>query len=561
PVQPQVTHVDFRRGVQGQGIINVTLSDPGVTADVREEGGRIVAVFPGAVLPASQERRLDVVDFATPVSLVDVLNQNGTARIAVQASGNYDYLAYQSDDRFTIEVKPAIEEEDEEEDPTGLGVQRAFTGEVLSLNFQDVEVRAVLQIIADFTGLNVVVSDTVRGNLTLRLRNVPWDQALDIILRTKGLTMRQNGNVIYVAPTEEVAAREKLELESRRQKTELVPLRSEVIQVNYAKAGDLGELLKSEEVSLLSARGQVTVDERTNTLLVQDVAEKITEIRNLVARLDVPVRQVIIDSRIVVASDDFSRELGVRFGASAVTDTDDGVVTTSGSLEGTNTVVGSAVNNLATTGQPFPVTVPSLTDRLGVNLGTTQTPFGRLALAILGQDYLLDLELSALQAEGRGEVLSNPRVITTDRAEAVIKQGMEIPYQVRTEDTIAVAFREANLELRVTPQITPDNRIIMDLSVTRNERGENVPSGVDGGFIPAINTREVQTQVLVNNGETVVLGGVFEHVTDSQLDKVPVLGDLPLLGRLFKRTNTLNEKDELLIFVTPQIIGEGIAVR
>ncbi len=561
----EINRVDFRRGPSGQALIGITLSDPSTAADVRLEGNRIVADFAGARLPRGQERRLDVTDFATPVTLVDALNRDGGARISVQPTGEYEYLAYQSENLYTIEIKPVIKDDDEDLRPE----KKVYTGEVLSLNFQDIEVRAVLQILADFTGLNVVVSDTVQGNLTLRLQNVPWDQALDIILRTKGLTMRQNGNVIYVAPTEEIAAREKLELEARKQITELAPLRSELIQVNYAKAADLGGLLKSEGSSLLSARGQVTVDDRTNSLLVQDVADHLVEVRDLVTRLDVPVRQVMIDARVVIARDDFSKELGVRFGASGVRrNGDEGVFALSGSattIDGSGAgatagIVNSVISNLNSTGQPFPVSIPSIDQRLGVRLGTSQDPFGRLAMALLGRDYLLDLELSALQAEGRGETLSNPRVITTDRTEAFIKQGREIPYQVVSEDGVNIQFKEAKLELIVTPQITPDNRVIMDLRINKNEQGQNVSTGT-GGSVPSIDTREIRTQVLVDNGETVVLGGVFEQVTSKTLDKVPFLGDIPAVGRLFQRRGNTNNKLELLIFVTPQIVTGDLAAR
>ncbi len=562
-----VKNIDFRRGTAGQAVISVKLSDPGITVNVREEGKQIVADFLGANLPRGQERRLDVTDFATPVTQVDALNQGNNARLSVQPIPPYTYLAYQADDTYTIEVKPFQEEKkDDELDPR----KKKFTGDLLSLNFQDIEVRAVLQIIADFTGQNVVVSDTVKGNLTLRLQNVPWDQALDIILRTKGLTMRQNGNVIYIAPTEEVAAREKLELEARKTVTELEPLRSELIQVNYAKAKDLRTLLKGGsagagggggqkgETSLLSPRGQVSVDDRTNTLLVQDIPGKLSEIRSLVTRLDVPVRQVMIDSRVVIANDNFSKELGIKWGFAGVRTNGDRLTSVAGTAAGTNTIVTSAVDNILATGQPYPTAVPPLLERLGVNLGVTN-PAGRLALAILGKDYLVDLELSALQAEGQGEILSNPRVVTTDRAEASIKQGFEVPYVTpgggNGPDT--VTFKEALLALIVTPQITPDDHIIMDLKVNKDE--PDFTRTVLGN--PPLRKREVRTQVLVNNGETVVLGGVFEQTTLNQLDKVPLLGDIPVLGRLFQRRRDADEKLELLIFVTPQIITEGIARR
>jgi len=558
-----LSDIDFRRGPQGEAIITVGLSEPSATVQVREEGDRIVADFRGVRLPPGQERRLDVTDFATPVTLIDAINRGDGARITVLPTGLYEYLAYQTDDAYTIEVKPVIEEE--EPDPE----EREYTGELLSLNFQDIEVRAVLQIIADFTGLNVVVSDTVQGNLTLRLQNVPWDQALDIILRTKGLDQRQNGNVIYIAPTEELLARERLRLEGQQDVARLAPLRSEIIQVNYAEAENLAQILiesqgqageEGDSGAILSGRGSVTVDTRTNSLLVSDIPEKLSEVRALVTRLDVPVRQVLIDSRVVIARDDYSRELGVRFGGSAVARTSDrGLIATSGNLTATDGITESAIENLQATGQPFPVAVPDLAQRLGVNLGIG-APTSSLAFAILGADYLLDLELSALQAEGRGEVLSNPRVITTDGREATILQGREIPFQSRGEDgVVTVSFREALLQLTVLPRITPDNRVIMDLNILKDELGEQVQTGI--GTEPSIDRREVNTQVLVNDGETVVLGGVFESFKASDIDKTPFLGDLPVLGNLFKRTSVQDDRLELLIFVTPQIVDDNVAVR
>jgi len=558
-----ISNIDFRRGLQGQAIISIKLSTANVNVNVREEGSQIVADFNNVNLARGQERRLDVTDFATPVSRIDAVNQNGNARIAVQPTGRYEYLAYQADDVYTIEVKPIQEDEEEETDPR----KKKFEGDLLSLNFQDIEVRAVLQIIADFTGLNVVVSDTVQGNLTLRLQNVPWDQALDIIMRTKGLTMRQQGNVIYIAPTEEVAAREKLELEAQQTVEDLIPLRTEIIRVNYAKAAELAVIIESDggpggrgsggdDNSILSPRGTVQVDPRTNSLLIKDIPENITQIRGLISQLDIPVRQVMVDSRIVIASDDYRKELGVRWGFAGVRQRDGGIATTSGSLEGTDSIVNDAIGNLQDTGQPFPVGVPALADRLGVDLGTDA--FGKVALALLGRDYLVDLELTALQAEGRGEILSNPRIVTNDRIEASVSQGFEVPFIVLDEaGNSTVEFKDALLELVVTPQITPDNTIIMDLQVTKDE--PDFGRSVQGQ--PSIVKREIKTQVLVSNGETLVLGGVFEHTINRGVDKVPLLGDIPVLGYLFQRNINRDQKLELLIFVTPQIITDGIAAR
>lgn len=558
----EIGNIDFRRGVQGEAIINISLSDPTLTVDVREDGSQIVADFLGASVPAGQERRLDVTDFATPVTFVDVFNQNGNARVTVQRSGEAEFLAYQTEGRYVIEVREVAEEKT---GPDGVP-EKVYTGELLSLNFQDIEVRAVLQIIADFTGLNVVVSDTVEGNVTLRLQNVPWDQALDIIMQTKGLTQRRNGNVIFIAPTEEVAAREKLELEAIQSREELVPLQNALIQVNYAKAEELKEILEEEgrggeedqeSSSILSARGQLSADPRTNVLIVQDVPERIAAVRDLVGRLDIPVRQVLIDSRIVIASDDFSRELGVKWGFSGVGRFDDGVSSISGSAAANDGIINNALANLQETGQPFPVGVPALADRLGVDLGVAANPTGRIALALLGQDYLLDLELSALHAEGRGETLSNPRVLTTDRNEAIIKQGQQIPFQTIEDAEVKIEFVDAVLELKVTPQITPDGRVIMDLSIKKDEP---IGAFVSAQSPPPIAKREVITQVLVDNGETVVLGGVYEQITQDNLDKVPLLGDIPAIGRLFQRRGNSTSKLELLIFVTPQIVTQG-AVR
>ena len=555
-----VSDVNFKRGPGGQGVITIRLSNPGIPVDVRQEGNQIIADFQGAALKRGQERRLDVTDFATPVTLLDALNRGGNARLTIKPNPPFEFLAYQANDLYVIEVRPpqkSKEEEDKEAkfDPS----KKKYIGDLLSLNFQDIEVRAILQILADFTGLNIVVSDSVKGNLTLRLQNVPWDQALDIILRTKGLSMRQNGNVIFIAPTEEVAAREKLDLESRKVVDELIPLRTEIIQVNYAKAADLAKLLKTQDKdkgSILSPRGTVETDERTNNLIVKDIPDKLAEIRDLVTKLDVPTRQVVIDSRVVIASDNFARDIGVRFGVTGVNQGGNTLNTVSGSLFGTSTIVDSAVGNLINTGQPFPVAVPPLAQRLGVNLAAAGAP--SLALSILGADYLVDLELSALQTEGNGEVLSNPRVVTADNQEATIKQGREIPYTVPSSGSgpATTEFKEAVLELKVTPKITPDDRISMKLAVKKDEVGEVVPQA-GGGFVPSIDKREVTTNVLVNNGETVVLGGVFEQSKAKGQSKVPLLGDIPLLGYLFQQNTTSTNKRELLIFVTPQLLKNG----
>ena len=553
--QLAVNNVDFRRGKAGEARISVNLSNPSIPVDVKEEGGKIIVDFMGAKLPRNLERRLDVVDFATPVTTIDAMSKGNNARLVIQTEGVAEHLAYQSESLFTIEVKRVSKAEQE----VAKKEHRGYTGEKLSLNFQNIEVRAVLQLLADFASMNLVTSDSVSGTVTLRLKNVPWDQALDIILRTKGLGMREMGNVILVAPAEEIAAREKQDLESKLQIQELEVLRSELVQINYAKAADIAKLLKVKENSMLSARGSITVDDRTNTLLVKDTVAKLEEIRQLVGDLDIPIRQVLIESRIVIANSDFSRELGVRFGGTTVRrNGNDGILAASGSAEGTNSMVNSAITNLGSTGNAFPVTTPSLSDRLNVNLPTTVASAGRIALGILGSDYLLDLELSAMQAEGQGEVVSSPRVITANQKEAVIEQGVEVPYlEASSSGAATVSFKKAVLSLMVKPQITPDSRVIMDLRVSKDSVGERFGPNQ----IPSINTREVTTQVLVDNGETVVLGGIYEQTKISNKSKVPLLGDLPFIGALFRTKNDTNDKEELLIFITPKILKESLNVK
>ncbi len=546
-----ITDIDFRRGRDGAGRVVVTLSDPNTTVDVREEAGRIFVTFRDTELPASLMRRLDVLDFATPVQVIDATEVYGDTRITILATGDYVHLAYQSDDQFALEVSEKIEEDAISEQ------QKVYTGQRLTLNFQDIETRAVLQLLADTSGMNIVVSDSVQGNVTLRLQNVPWDQALDIVMKTKGLDMRHSDNVIIVAPAEELAAREQAELQARQERQELEPLYSEYVQVNYAKAAQLADLIGSGEASLLSSRGTVAIDERTNTLLVKDTAESLEAIRRMVRTLDIPVRQVLIESRIVIASDDFAREIGVRFGYTYVTDnTQDGIIAFTGNSQGTDTMVTSALDNIQNTGQPFPVELPELLDRFNVN-APIASPVGSFGLAILDGDYLLDLELSALQAEGRGELISTPRVVTANQKEAYIEQGVEIPYQeASSSGATTTQFKKAVLRLQVTPHITPDNRIIMDLLVNNDTVGEIVPSG-QGGFVPSIDTNEVATQVLVNDGETVVLGGIYVTERRETENKVPFLGDIPGIGWLFKSTQRTYNKSELLIFITPKILHDG----
>ena len=465
-----INSVDFRRTRDGGGRVLITLSDPSTAVDIRQEGGRVVAVFKNTSLPAELMRRLDVTDFATPVTTVDTLRTNMDARIVITADGKYEQLAYQSDNEFTIEINPVSD--DLELSSSLFSETKEYEGQRLTLNFQDIETRAVLQLLAETSGRNIVVSDTVQGNVTLRLRNVPWDQALDIVMTTKGLDMRENGNVIIVAPAEEIAARETADLEAKAAINELEPLYSEFLQVNYAKAADLAALISGDSGNaLLSERGSVGIDDRTNTLLVNDTAERLQDIRRLVRTLDIPIRQVLIETRIVVVNDDYSRDLGIRFGFTGVSDNSaDGIISITGSGEGSDIIVGSALDNLANSGQPFPVTAPGIADRYNVNV-PIENPAGRLALAILNSDYIVDLELTALQSEGRGEIVSTPRIITANQKEASIQQGVEIPYQESASSgATTTQFKKAVLSLTVTPQITPDNNIIMDLLVSKGQR-------------------------------------------------------------------------------------------
>ena len=555
--------IDFRRTRDGGGRIMIQLSDPSTPVDIRQEGGRVVAVFKDTGLPAELMRRLDVMDFATPVTTVDALRSNLDTRVIISADGRYEQLAYQSDNEFTIEINPVVQADEE---VSGLfSESKEYEGQRLTLNFQDIETRAVLQLLAETSGKNIVVSDTVSGSVTLRLRNVPWDQALDIVMTTKGLDMRQNGNVIIVAPADEIAARETADLEAKQAISELEPMYSEFLQVNYAKADDLSALISGGGGnSLLSERGSIAVDSRTNTLLIQDTAEKLQNIRRLVSTLDIPIKQVLIESRIVVVNDDFSRDLGIRLGVTAFKENStDGVTVISGNGQGTDTMVTSALDNLAdpSNGTIFPVQLPTLNNRYNVNLPVSEGA-GRFSLAVLESDYLVDLELTALEAEGRGEIVSTPRVITANQSEARIEQGVEIPYQQSASSgATTVQFKKAVLSLTVTPQITPDNNIIMDLNVNKDSVGQVISTGGAGGTVPSIDTRQVETQVLVKDGQTVVLGGIYETERRETINKVPFLGDIPIAGNLFKSKQRTNNKAELLIFVTPRILSEGATVN
>ena len=525
-----ITDIDFRRGSDGEGRVIIDLSNSTVPVALTEQGGRIRLVMEGTEVPSDLRRRLDVTDFATPVSRVDTFTEGGDAVVEIRPEGAYDYLAYQSGSRFTVSVEQLTEEEAERRREEKF----PYTGEKLSLNFQDIEVRSVLQLIADFTGLNLVASDTVSGSITLRLQNVPWDQALDLILKTKGLDKRQIGNVLLVAPAEEIAARERLELETNKQIAELAPVRLEIIQVNYAKAADIVSLIQEDE-ELISDRGFISSDVRTNTISVRETAEKLEEIRRLVNTWDIPVRQVSIEARIVRAQTSVAESLGVRWGGGFLDVNGDEAILGSGSLEG-------GVDLWNDNEVVYP-------ESLVVDLGVTGAGASSFNLGWGGTDFLVNLELSALESDGKAEIVSQPRVVTADRQTAKIESGQEIPYQeASSSGATSTSFKEAALSLEVTPQITPDNKIIMDLLVTQDSRGEDTDAG------PAINTNSVTTQVLVGNGETVVLGGIFQSESTNTVTKTPLLGDIPFVGALFRRTEQSDLRSELLIFITPKIM-------
>ena len=550
PATTELENIDFRRGPQGEGRVEIDLSDPSIAVDMRQQGDRVVLDFIGARVAPQLARTLDVMDFATPVRTIETRPDNGNVRMTISTSGEFEHLAYQADDLYTVEFRALTRQEKEARRQE----QQVYEGERLSLNFQDLEVRAVLQLLADFTGLNMVVSDTVDGRITLRLQNVPWDQAMDIILKTKGLSMRRNDNVVLVAPTEEIAARERLELESQQQIAELAPLRSELIQVNYAKASDLAALLKSTENKLISERGSVSIDERTNTLLVQDTAAKLSEIRELVSELDIPIRQVLIESRIVIANNDFARDLGVKLGVGAANEEGSWRWKVGGGLPGD--VASPEVPSTS-----FEIPAGSGNQGLLVNLPQTLAAGrGGAVNMLLGKigSYLLRLELNAMQQEGKGEIVSSPRVITSDQNKAVIKQGVEIPYQEATSSgATSVSFKEAVLKLEVTPHITPDDRVIMDL--TLNKDNPDFTRAVLG--VPPVDTRSLETSVLVDNGETVVLGGIFERTKSKNTERVPFFGDLPYLGFMFRQEQIQDANSELLIFVTPKILKDTLTLR
>jgi len=544
--------IDFRRGAEGEGRVVVDLSDPNTSVDIRQQGQTVVVDFLNTSLPEALRRRLDVTDFGTPVAQVNTFQQGGNVRMVIEPRGLWEQNAYQSDTRFVVEVKPV------KEDPSRLfqGTRQGYQGERLSLNFQNVDVRSLLQVIADFTNLNIITSDSVQGSITLRLKDVPWDQALDIILQSKGLDMRKNGNVIIVAPRDELATKEKLELEARNQIADLEPLRTENFVVNYQKADDVRKLLVDEKQRLLSKRGSVVVDPRTNQLFVQDTAARLEEVRRLLARIDIPVPQVLIEARIVEADDKFSQNLGVRFGFARITN-GEWINAGAGSAFSTGTGTGAGGTNTISIGNRT-VTNPNFVNLPAGTIGGFQPGNFGLTLFNSSVTRLVNLEISALEADGRGKIVSSPRVITADKVKAIIEQGTEIPYQQATSSgATSISFRKAVLKLEVTPQITPEGAIFLDVKVNKDSRGQDTASG------PAIDTKNVQTQVLVENGGTVVLGGIYEQNERNTVTKVPLLGDIPVLGHLFKNRQRVNDRTELMIFITPRVVSERVtaAVR
>lgn len=532
-----ITNLDFQRGEKGEGNIIIDLAGADITPDIQDRGGKISVDFKKANLPEALRVRLDVKDFATPVNYIRATQKGVGASIVIEPSGFYDYLAYQSGSQLVISVKPLTQEEKEKQ----TAERFAYTGEKLSLNFQDIDVRSVLQLIADFTDLNLVASDTVQGNITLRLQNVPWDQALELVLKTKGLDSRKVGNVLLVAPADEIAARERQELESRKQVAELAPLRRELIQVNYAKASDIAGLFRSVKGDKAQAakeeRGSITVDDRTNSIIAYQTQEQLDELRRIVAQLDIPVRQVMIEARIVEASVNFSREIGVQWKGAMVGDSKYTFSGKGGDRVGGDS--GTKPTNAGSVGGTF------------VDLGgAAKNGFG---VGFVTKNTVIDLELSAMEAAGHGEIVSQPKVVTSDKETAKITRGKEVPYQeASSSGATSTSFKEAALSLEVTPQITPDNRILMDVKVN-NDDVDVAGAGEDG--VPGIKKNEVTSKVLVADGETVVIGGVFKNEQQRKTEKVPVLGDIPGIGRLFKYTNIKDEKTELLIFITPRIMN------
>ncbi|EPA98272.1 type IV pilus secretin PilQ [Pseudomonas umsongensis] len=532
PTGKAIRAVDFQRGTEGEGNVVIDLSDPSIAPDIQEREGKIVLGFNKTRLPEPLRVRLDVKDFATPVQFVNASATGDKATITIEPSGAFDYSTYQTDNKLTVSIRPMTVDDLQKRNAD----RNAYSGEKLSLNFQDIDVRSVLQLIADFTNLNLVASDTVQGGITLRLQNVPWDQALDLVLKTKGLDKRKLGNVLLVAPADEIAARERQELESQKQIADLAPLRRELLQVNYAKAADIAKLFQSVTNAEAKAdeRGSITVDERTNNIIAYQTQDRLDELRRIVAQLDIPVRQVMIEARIVEANVDYDKSLGVRWGGS---------IQNKGNWNASG--VGNGTSDGGSTSSPF------------VDLGVANNTSG-IGIAFITDNVLLDLELTAMEKTGNGEIVSQPKVVTSDKETAKILKGTEIPYQeASSSGATSVSFKEASLSLEVTPQITPDNRIIMEVKVTKDE--PDYLNKVQD--VPPIKKNEVNAKVLVNDGETIVIGGVFSNTQSKVVDKVPFLGDVPYLGRLFRRDVVSEKKSELLVFLTPRIMNnQAIAV-
>lgn len=549
-----IRDISFRRGKDGESRVVVDLSDPGVGIDIRNQGSNLVVEFARTALPDHLKKKLDVTDFATPVTTITTAQQGQSVRMVISPKGSWEHNAYQSESQFVIEVKQVQEDAKKLVD----GRQK-FSGEKLSLNFQNIDVRSVLQVIADFTNFNIITSDSVVGSLTLRLKDVPWDQALDIILQAKGLDMRKNGNVIWIAPRDELATREKLEFEAKQAITELEPLRTETFQVNYHRATAVAAFLRNRDQTILSKRGSVVVDDRTNKLFVSDIGSRLEDIRRVVGEIDVPVRQVLIEAQIVEAADTFTRNLGVRlgFGGSA-----GGVVgTTADGRSVGRTTYGGGIAQTGYQGGLIETKPATLTEALGVNLpagSISGAAAGALSFVLWNSNAtrFLALEISALEADGKGKVISRPRVMTADQIEALIEQGVEIPYQQATSSgATSVSFKKANLSLRVKPQITPDGKILMSLDVNKDTPNTQISN--NSGI--AIDTKHVKTEVLVENGGTVVIGGIYTQETTNRTNKIPLLGDIPIAGYLFRDNSRVDNKTELLVFITPKIVTETAA--
>ncbi|MEQ2352559.1 type IV pilus secretin PilQ [Pseudoalteromonas piscicida] len=530
----QIQAIDFRRGEKGEAKVLAFLEHNQAAIDVQERGGKIIADFHHIDIAEDLLYELDVLDFGTVVSRIETFKEDNKSRIVIEPNAAFKFTYQQLDNIFTLSVE-------KDEGNKTFGDKKEYKGQPITLNFQDIPIRSVLQIIADTNNFNLVTSDTVSGNITLRLDGVPWDQALDVVLRVKGLDKRMDGSILMVAPSEELAAREAKELQARQQVEELEPLYSEYIQLNYAKAEEFADLLKTDINSIISHRGSVSVDKRTNTLLIKDTSRSIESVRRMVETLDVPVKQVRIESRMVTVDDTVQEDLGVRWGFSDQQGSD----AISGTLEGAD-----ALSN---------GNIPSLENRLNVNLGVKGVPAGSIGMHIakLADGTLIDLELSALEQENKGEIIATPSITTANQKKARIEQGTEIPYvEASSSGATTVSFKKAVLSLEVTPQITPDNKIILDLVITQDTKGDTVQT--PNGPATAINTQEIQTQVLVENGQTIVLGGIYQQEVKTAVSKIPILGDIPYLGLLFKNSRDINEKRELLIFVTPKIIQDSL---